>query len=417
MGYSANVVLRRPARKDGTCQVRLIVILNGRSVPVALKVAWPPALFDEEAGRCVALLPAKERGPGYGAQLEAATAAAGGRAGLAQLASDYNLIIGQAQAKANSIFVEARLSSTVLTADKFLQDYNTEGSKTDFAKYFHDKIIERHRKGKISDNTRKNHLSTWRELKRFREVIPFHTLTIDFADDFKEYLDKRIKSLNTRWGRHKDVKTYLALAKRDKIKFENPYADFTNQSGPGKWLPLSPDELRKLEAYYVLCAPGTPQRRILCKFLFSCKSGLRLGDLKNIGNAQLEGNRLTFEMQKGWSKSLQASMLPLTRQALGYLVDAQEEEGGAGFRDYADQYENRALTAIGVQLGIETKLHHHVGRETFATNFIRLGGKAEILQKLLGHKKISTTMKYVHVDDEMKSDAIASLDAMDIEKL
>jgi integrase len=176
---------------------------------------------------------------------------------------------------------------------------------------------------------------------------------------------------------------------------------------------LKPDELRKLEAYYVLCAPGTPQRRILGKFLFSCKSGLRLGDLKNIGNSKLEGNRLTFEMQKGWSKSLKATMLPLTRQALGYLSDAQEEEGLPGFRNYTDQYENRALTAIGSQLGIETHLHHHVGRETFATEFIRKGGQVTILQKLMNHTKISTTMKYVHVDDDMKCQAIATLDALE----
>ncbi len=42
MGYSANVVLRRPARKDGTCQVRLLVVLDGRAVPIGLKVNWPP---------------------------------------------------------------------------------------------------------------------------------------------------------------------------------------------------------------------------------------------------------------------------------------------------------------------------------------------------------------------------------------
>jgi site-specific recombinase XerC len=118
-------------------------------------------------------------------------------------------------------------------------------------------------------------------------------------------------------------------------------------------------------------------------------------------------------MQKGWSKSLKESMLPLTRQALAYLGDAEEEEGRAGFRDYTDQYENRALTAIGLQLGIDTKLHHHVGRETFATEFIRKGGQVTILQKLLNHAKISTTMKYVHVDDAMKCDAVAALDALE----
>ena len=96
MGYSAKVVLRRPARKDGTCQVRLMVVLDGRPMPLGLKVNWPPALFNESAGRCLAWVPAKERGPGYAEQLAAATDAAGGTAELVKMADDYNLIIGKA---------------------------------------------------------------------------------------------------------------------------------------------------------------------------------------------------------------------------------------------------------------------------------------------------------------------------------
>lgn len=106
MGYSAKVVLRQPARKDGTCQIRLLVIIDRQSVPIGLKVNWPPALFNEPAGRCLAYLPPKQRGPGYDEQLAAATDAAGGTAALVKLADDYNLIIGKAQAKATDIFVE-----------------------------------------------------------------------------------------------------------------------------------------------------------------------------------------------------------------------------------------------------------------------------------------------------------------------
>ena len=51
--------------------------------------------------------------------------------------------------------------------------------------------------------------------------------------------------------------------------------------------------------------------------------------------------------------------------------------------DYTDQYSNRLLQRIGCVLGLTTHLHHHVGRETFATNFIRAGGKVEVLQKLM----------------------------------
>ncbi|UOQ66796.1 tyrosine-type recombinase/integrase [Hymenobacter volaticus] len=103
-------------------------------------------------------------------------------------------------------------------------------------------------------------------------------------------------------------------------------------------------------------------------------------------------------------------MLPLTKEAISYLEDSRLEEGCVGFHSYADQYSNRTLKAIAKELEIETDLHHHIGRETFATEFIRRGGKIEVLQTLLDHGKISTTLKYVHVDDDMKCEAIRMLD-------
>ncbi|WP_413617046.1 hypothetical protein [Hymenobacter latericus] len=42
------------------------------------------------------------------------------------------------------------------------------------------------------------------------------------------------------------MKTYLALAKKDRIKFEDPYADFDNQSAQGQWKPLKSEELSLL---------------------------------------------------------------------------------------------------------------------------------------------------------------------------
>ncbi|MFC7669260.1 site-specific integrase [Hymenobacter humi] len=359
-------------------------------------------------------LPPARRSETYKASVAVAVGLAGGTgAQLEARARDHNLLIGQALAKANDIFVTWRLSKEVLTLDRFKRDFATEGSKNDFIAYFRAKIIERHRKEKISDVTRKNHFSTFNALYAFRPSIPFNTLTTDFADEFDAYLKKYIKSLNTRWGRHKDVKTYLALARKDRMKFEDPYQDFKNRDEPGKWKALKPAELEKLEAYYKLCGPRTVHRRVLCKFLFSCSSSLRLGDLKQIGQCTIENYELTFKAQKTYSKTLREMMLPLTRKALRYLQDAQEEEEQTGFYNYTDQYSNRVLCAIGKTLDIESRLHHHAGRETFATEFMRRGGKLEVLQKLLDHAKITTTMKYVHVDNDMKRAAIDHLNALD----
>ncbi|HEX8330131.1 MAG TPA: hypothetical protein VF629_21525 [Hymenobacter sp.] len=37
-----------------------------------------------------------------------------------------------------------------------------------------------------------------------------------------------------------------------------------------------------------------------------------------------------------------------------------------------------------------------------------------VLQKLMGHSKLSTTMKYVHVDESMKQAEIDRMDALDV---
>jgi len=64
-----------------------------------------------------------------------------------------------------------------------------------------------------------------------------------------------------------------------------------------------------------------------------------------------------------------------------------------------------------VLAGLATN-RNHIGREASETSFIRLGDKAAVLQKLLDHEHIKTTMKYVHVDHDMKQAASTALNAM-----
>lgn len=416
MNYSANIKLRRPARQDGTCQILLLVVIRRKPHPIGLGIAWWPELFDETSGLCLTSQPKKDRQATYDQVLSTAVAWAGGTlAKLEAKAKDYNLIIGKARTKANDVFVNFRLTEQPVTSEAFLFDYNTEASKKDFISYMESKISERYRKGKghregISENTRKNHTSTLNCLMKFRASIPFYSISPKLIDDFHAYLLKHVKAVNTRWTRHKDVKTYLALARKERIRFEDPYVDFENKAEQGTWKPLKPAELMKLKVFYTQLPIGSARRRILQRFLFSCCSSLRLGDLKNLRNSKLDGHELTFQIQKTYEKKLQDMMLPLTREALSYLEDSRREEGLTGFFNYTDQYSNRQLKAIARELEIETELHHHVGRETFATEFIRRGGKVEVLQMLLDHEKIETTMKYVHVDNDMKRDAIRMLD-------
>jgi integrase len=432
VNFSATPTLRTPAQKNGLNTVRLQIILNRKVIPIALGIAWPELLWDAQAGRCLSKLPPERRSPEAEAQLKVALAPLGEE--IAKKATDYNLIIVQAQGKANDVAIRYRLKERHLTTDDFLREYNTGASKEDFLAYMQVRIEERHHRGQISHSTYTKHHSTlnklrefaaagkdWRKGKRkqpaadvLTATMPFCSFTHKFAGDFDAWLKLEHGSCqNTRSGRHRNVKAYLELARRDKIVFEDPYEYFVNSTVEGQWRALSPAELALLEEHYKYLPVGSTHRRMLQKFLFSCHCGLRLSDLKMMAFIKVQGQRMEFTPRKTSRFGDKEMILPITKKALNYLRESEEENDIHGFYLYTDQYTNRQLQRIGKSLGIETKLHHHIGRETFATNFSRRGGKVEVLQKLLGHKKLSMTMKYVHVDEAMKQAEIDRMDELD----
>lgn len=423
-----------PAQKNGLNTVRLQIILNRKVIPIALGFAWPEVLWDAQRNRCLNKLPADKKSTANLERLKAAQAVLGEE--LAKKAADYNLLIGQAEGKANDIAVRYRLGERHLTADQFLREYNTGASKEDFLVYMAGRIEERYRRGQISHSTYMKHHSTLNKLREFAaftkyprrnnlklhlpkidvstSTLPFCSLTHKFSHDFDAWLKIEHGScLNTRSGRHRNVKAYLELARRDKMVFEDPYEYFVNSTVQGQWRALSLAELALLEEHYTKLPARSTHRQMLQKFLFSCHCGLRLGDLKQMDVVKVAGQRLELKPHKTYRYDEKDLLLPITKKALGYLNDSRAENECEGFRLFTDQYTNRQLQLIGRILGIETKLHHHIGRETFATNFIRRGGKVEVLQKLLGHKKLSMTMKYVHVDEAMKQAEIDRMDELD----
>jgi len=78
------------------------------------------------------------------------------------------------------------------------------------------------------------------------------------------------------------------------------------------------------------------------------------------------------------------------------------ERKGVLIPTVAEQSMNRTIKKIAEKLEMNANVSFHWARHTFATRFLRHGGRLEVLQQLLGHKKIETTMIYVHVDEDRK---------------
>ena len=70
-------------------------------------------------------------------------------------------------------------------------------------------------------------------------------------------------------------------------------------------------------------------------------------------------------------------------------------EGGHISINSVQQYLRRLVRKAG--LG-DTKLYPHIFRHTFATQFLAHGGSVFHLKEILGHRSLTTTLKYTHLN-------------------
>jgi len=146
----------------------------------------------------------------------------------------------------------------------------------------------------------------------------------------------------------------------------------------------------------------------LAKFLFSCFTGLRISDNQNMDEESIVDGKLKFnaiKTGKYQTIKLNAVAIKLLEQCPEILTEK-----------LSDQHLNRILKDICNILGIKKKITFHYARHTFATNFLRQGGKVEVLQKLLNHSDLKETMIYVHILQEQLDEEIMLLDNIPIIK-
>ena len=140
---------------------------------------------------------------------------------------------------------------------------------------------------------------------------------------------------------------------------------------------------------------------VLKKFLFACFTGLRISDVQKLTTENVIQDQLVFVAQK---------TNKLTKLKLNDSAKQFFNQNNPFTDNYEDQTINSTLKEIAKTLGIKKKISFHVARHTFATQFLLNGGKVEVLQQLLQHSKIDTTMIYVHIVEEHLNTQIHLLD-------
>lgn len=233
-------------------------------------------------------------------------------------------------------------------------------------------------------------------LNKFNKFIKIKVKDIneDTLFDFEQFCRKIPNDENTIFGATKYIRTTLNIAVADGIISVNPATGFKGAKyrNPMR-IVLNADELKQLEEFADNPANSETMRNVAAWFLFSCYTGLRLGDLQKFKGF------VNGKVQLQTEKTGEIVSIVATKQIIRAKERLTEKMNCPGTI-------NSYLKIIAERLNINKRLHLHLARHTFAVEFLNRGGDIYILSKLLGHSDLKNTSIYAklsskRIDEEM----------------
>ncbi|NAY90465.1 tyrosine-type recombinase/integrase [Muricauda sp. JGD-17] len=130
--------------------------------------------------------------------------------------------------------------------------------------------------------------------------------------------------------------------------------------------------------------------------------GLRSGELLNLALNHLDGERKTVSIYGAKGKKDRQVMFPLALKQLlrKYYMEYRPKVYLFEGRDNGQYTASSLLNVVksaAKRAQIKKVVTPHTLRHSFATHLLENGTDIRIIQKLLGHKSIKTTMIYTHV--------------------
>lgn len=197
----------------------------------------------------------------------------------------------------------------------------------------------------------------------------------------------------TVWNHHKWLKAMLSRAERFGLIARNPYVSLRGQFKRGDKESveyLTRDEMLRIEAVDVKSDARLEVARDL--FIIQMYTGLSFSDLMkfNIKDYnKVSGRYVRVGTRVKTGVPFVSMLLP---PVVAILKKYNWQIPVVNNADY-----NRDLKIIGQAANIDTRLHSHLARHTFATWMLSEGVPIESLSKMLGHTNITQTQRYAKV--------------------
>lgn len=386
--------------------VYIQVVVDGTPDRIPINLAWPVDCFD----------PDKEQlKPRYPEDQECYI---------------NNQVIIEEKAKANRLSMELYVSGREVTAKEFKTRFKNFASRKDFIQYIIVKREQLYRIGEVTEGTYKKYLTVIHRMQQFfnhgqakdsrSDFWKFHVMDLTIIKMFESWLiNKEELSHNTMTGTMKILHKFLELAKVDDIKFNDPMKGYTMPKfTPGIREALNLEELKALKTYYLKDDLTDHEKDVLERYLFACFTGLRKSDVEQFDTRlHLRNGRLNLTMFKTrkYNKSVEFKLPAFALQIIG-------KRRGRLWPAMESSLLNKTLRKVIGRMNIQNVwngdivIDKHVvdrsGRDTFATNFLRLGGMLIVLKDILGHGSITMTEIYVKMANDESDDTMDKFDSI-----
>lgn len=203
---------------------------------------------------------------------------------------------------------------------------------------------------------------------------------------------------------HVFIAKYLKKAVKDKIIRENPY-QFVELKKYRDETKTAMHTMAELDAIAALDLKGT-MALIRDRYLFSCYTGLRISDNMALLKSQIHetGGELVADLHtiKGYGHDI---ILPLSLMFDGRPADIARRYMTSHseptlFPRVSQEYIRTVLKVIADMIETNKNLHFHVARHTCASLLADISSNPYLIQYVLGHKDIKTSMTYIHRSPE-----------------
>ena len=178
-----------------------------------------------------------------------------------------------------------------------------------------------------------------------------------------------------------------------------------------------PEILSSEEVSRLFASVAHPKHRLLFETIYAC--GLRVSEAVQLKVRDVDRDRRTVRIEQG--KGRKDRYVPLSKRLLPRLENywATQRprhwvfEGSTSDRCLHVTAVQKAYTLAKLRAGIHKHGGIHALRHAYATHMIESGVDVLTVQRLLGHRSVSTTMRYFHLSQARMAIVRSPLDLLD----